>query len=110
MQQATGADWSRVQPSNLVRPSGARAMRRSPGGGRPISAFLARALALLSILLLAACASAPQQRTPVRAPAEVRAQLQQLLPASLAERDAWEEVTFARTESPPVEYGEPVAA
>jgi len=33
-----------------------------------------------------------------------------LVRALLDERDAWEEVTFARTDSPPVEYGEPVAA
>ena len=53
-----------------------------------------RALTRLCLLiglatLLLACTASPRRPWPERSPAEVRAQLQQLLPARLAEREAW---------------------
>lgn len=47
-------------------------------------------LAGVALVLLAACSSPPPRPAgPVRAPAEVRAQLVSLLPATLADREGW---------------------
>ena len=48
-----------------------------------------RTAVVLVSLLLAACAAPPRPKVPLRTPAEVHAQLLQLLPADLADRAGW---------------------
>jgi hypothetical protein len=48
-----------------------------------------RTAVLLAAVLLAACGAPPRRPWPERSPSEVRAQLVELLPARLADRDAW---------------------
>jgi hypothetical protein len=48
-----------------------------------------RVLALLLVAVLAGCASAPRETQPQRAPADVRAQLVQLLPPATRDREGW---------------------
>jgi hypothetical protein len=50
---------------------------------------LRRALPLLAALLLAGCAVERREAPPPRRPADIRAQLLQLLPPALADRDGW---------------------
>lgn len=63
-----------------------RPHRRARPGAR---ANAIRAVLALAVALLAACAAPSRGPTTVRAPAEVRAQLETLLPATLADRAGW---------------------
>lgn len=53
-----------------------------------MSAF-SNAAVLLAILLLAGCSTQPKQTTPVRQPADVKAQIQRLLPAGVSDKNGW---------------------
>lgn len=59
------------------------------GSGQLIGSRFARHWPLLMLLILTACASPPRKVDAGRTPADVRAQLTQLLPATLADREGW---------------------
>lgn len=55
----------------------------------PLTFSRAAAAAMVMLVALAGCATPPRERVPARRPAEVRAQIVQLLPAQLADRSGW---------------------
>lgn len=64
-------------------------MPRDRTEARPLHPGSRGRIALVLVALLAACAPPPPGRWPERTPAEVRAQLVGLLPASLDDREGW---------------------
>jgi hypothetical protein len=63
-----------------------------------------RALLLIALAALGGCAMPSRERAPARRPAEVRAQIVQLLPAQLADRAGWATdvyAAFAALDIPP---------
>lgn len=52
-------------------------------------------LSLLALLVLAGCTSQPKKTLPERRPAEVKAQIAQLLPAKVSDRQGWSNDIFA---------------
>ena len=56
---------------------------------------LFRRLPLLALLVLAGCSSKPEQHLPERRPADVKAQINRLLPAKVSDRQGWTNDIFA---------------
>lgn len=52
-------------------------------------------LLLLALMVLAGCTSQPKKSVPERRPADVKAQIAQLLPAKVSDRQGWSNAIFA---------------